>query len=142
MSDISNFESRYGHLKCSARSAFYFLSDFRNFEQFIPAGTIKDLAIDKESCSFRIEILGTINLHISGLHEFTGIDYAGTVPQVNDFSASIELKEESLSATDARIIVRAGLNPFLKMMVNDAVTRGLESVIREMENFTGWPVVK
>jgi hypothetical protein len=48
----------------SAGQAFDFLTDLRNFKQFIPGDTISDLAIQIDSCSFRVDMLGKVRIHI------------------------------------------------------------------------------
>jgi len=139
MGELSVFESRTGQLKCSPKNAFAFLSDFNNLEKFVPAGAVKDLVLEKEACTFRVEMLGNVRLFISAKEEFSRIEYGGIIPQVKEFSASVEFKAGTVTGTGARIIVRAELNPFLRMMVSDAVNKGLESVITGMESFNGWP---
>ena len=59
MTDMSNFESRSGKLKCTKEEVFNFVTDIRNFEQFIPQGTINEWQAERESCSFRVSMLGS-----------------------------------------------------------------------------------
>ena len=48
MSSISYFESRIGNVSCSAEEVFAFVTDIRNFEQFIPAGTINNWTAERD----------------------------------------------------------------------------------------------
>ncbi len=48
MSDLSYFESRSGKLNCNAEELFTFVTDIRNFEQFLPEVTINNWSAEKE----------------------------------------------------------------------------------------------
>ena len=59
------FESRTGKLSCTAEEVFDFVTDIRNFEQFIPAATISNWQAEKESCSFSVSMLGTVSFRLA-----------------------------------------------------------------------------
>jgi hypothetical protein len=139
MAELSTFESRTGLLDCSSESAFAFMSDMRNFGQFIPSGSVSDIVLEKESCSFRVDMLGNVNLLISERAQFSRVVYSGTVPQVKDFSVTVEIRETGIKRSEARIILKAEINPFLKMMVAESAGKALNSIISGMEKFDGWP---
>ena len=65
MSNLSYFESRTGKLTCNAEEVFDFVTDIRNFEQFIPKGNINNWNAEKESCSFNISMLGTVSVRLT-----------------------------------------------------------------------------
>jgi hypothetical protein len=114
------------------------MSDMRNFGQFIPSKSVSDVVLEKESCSFRVDMLGNVNLFISERVQYSRLVYSGTVPQVKDFSVTVEIKETGTKRSEARIILKAGINPFLKMMVAESAGKVLDSIISEMEKFDGW----
>jgi hypothetical protein len=81
MPDISTFESRTGYLSCTPAEIFDFVTDIRNFSQFVPVGTVDDLQIDAESCSFHISPLGKVNLKLSERVPHNKVVYNGSVLQ-------------------------------------------------------------
>jgi carbon monoxide dehydrogenase subunit G len=138
MAEVSTFESRTGRLSCSSGKAFDFMTDLRNFKRFIPVNEIRDLVIDSDSCSFQADMLGTVKIHISEKVRPAKIVYSGTMPHVNDFSMSVDIRENPSGNSDVKLFVRADLNPFLKMMAAEPVKRVLGTIIDEMEKFRDW----
>jgi carbon monoxide dehydrogenase subunit G len=141
MAEISSFESRTGRLTCDAGKAFDFLSDLRNFRQFIPAGTISNIVLDHDSCSFRVDMLGMVSINILEKVRPEKIVYSGTIPQVKDLSMSVDIRENTPGISDVKLMVRAEINPFLKMMAEEPIRKVLEKVIDEMEKLRDWESV-
>jgi len=75
MSDVTNFESRRGKLTCTAAEVYNFVTDIRNFERFIPKGTISDWHAEKESCSFSVSMLGTVSFTLAEKEMNTKVIY-------------------------------------------------------------------
>jgi carbon monoxide dehydrogenase subunit G len=138
MVEASTFESRTGRVSCSSGKAFDFMTDLRNFKRFIPANEIRDLVIDSESCSFQADMLGTVNIHISEKERPKKIVYSGTMPYVNDFSMSVDIREIPDGSSEVKLFIRAALNPFIKMMAVESIKRVLGTIIDEMEKFRDW----
>jgi carbon monoxide dehydrogenase subunit G len=138
MAEISTFESRRGKLSCSAGKAFDFLTDLRNFKRFIPANSISNLVLETESCSFRIDMLGIIKIHISKKIPPFKIVYSGIVPQVKDMSLSVDIKDISPGNSEVKLNIMAEINPFLKMMAAEPIKKVLATIIDEMEKFRDW----
>ena len=65
MPDISEFKSRNRKAELYPAEIFDFVTDIRNFRQFVPEGTIDDLQIAADSCSFNISPLGKVNFSLS-----------------------------------------------------------------------------
>lgn len=142
MADNSTFESRTGRLKCTPYEIFGFVTDIRNLKQFIPekAG-ISEMNVEKESCSFKIESLGRVNVHISEKDPVNKVVFSGTLFQTNDFSLRMDIAENTSGRADVVLKVSAGLNPLLRMMVSGPVQTFLARMIEEMEKFDGWTKV-
>ena len=142
MANNSTFESRTGTVKGTPAEIFGFVTDIRNFEQFIPekAG-ISEMNVGKESCSFKIESLGRVNVHISERQPLNKVVFNGTLFQTNDFSLRIDIAENSSGTADVVLKVSSDLNPLLKMMVSGPVQTFLARMIDEMEKFDGWTKV-
>jgi hypothetical protein len=138
MAEVTTYESRTGSVSCSAGKAFDFMTDLRNFKRFIPANEIRDLVINSDSCSFQADMLGTVNIRISEKERPKKIVFTGTMPYVNDFSLSVDIRETPDGNSEVKLFIRAELKPFLKMMVVEPIKRVLGIIIDEMEKFRDW----
>jgi carbon monoxide dehydrogenase subunit G len=138
MSEISNFESRTGKLSCSALQAFNFFTDLRNFKRFIPGKSISDLVVEADSCSFHVDMLGMVRIHISDKVCPGKIVYSGVVPQVKDISMTVDIRDDTPGHSEAKLHIRAEINPFLRMMATEPIKKVLATIIDEMERFRDW----
>ena len=139
MAACSTFESRKGKLTCTSSEIFDFVTDIRNLKQFIPENAgISAMNVEKESCSFRIESLGMVNVHISEKEPLNKVVFNGTLFQANDFSLRMDINENPAGKADVVLKVSAELNPLLRMMVSGPVQNFLARMIDEMEKFDGW----
>jgi carbon monoxide dehydrogenase subunit G len=142
MPDISKFESRTGKLTCTPPEIFDFVTDIRNLRQFVPDGTIDDLQIDSDSCSFHVSPLGKVSLNLSEKEPYNKVVYTGNVLQSNDFSLVLNIKENNAGKAEVNLKLAAHLNPLLKMMAAKPINSFLEKLIDEMEKFKGWRTAK
>lgn len=138
MSDLSYFESRPGKLTCTAEELFRFVTDIRNFERFIPAGTISSWNAEKESCSFSVSMVGTVTLRLAEKMEYTRVVYAGDALKKNDFSLTLNISDNVKNPAEVRVRLSADLNPMMKMMASKPIQQFLEMIINEMEGFKDW----
>lgn len=142
MSDLSYFESRSGQLTCSAAEVFNFVTDIRNFERFVPKGTINNWQADKESCSFSVSMLGTVSLRLSEKEKFTKVVYAGDALKKNDFLLTLHISDNGLKPAGVKVLLSADLNPMMKMMAVKPIGQFLDMLISEMEKFRDWKETK
>ena len=142
MPDISEFKSRTGKLTCTPPEIFDFVTDIRNFRQFVPEGTIDDLQIEMDSCSFYVSPLGKVSFSLSEKRPHNKVVYKGTALQSNDFSLVLDIKGSSTGMAEVNLNLAAHLNPLLKMMAAKPIGNFLDKLIDEMENFRGWRTVK
>jgi len=138
MPEISKFESRTGNLKCTPTEIFDFVTDIRNFRQFVPDGTIEDLHIERESCTFRVSHVGNVSFNLSQKEPDKKVVYEGNVLHSNDFSLVLDIRENTGSKAVVNLKLSAHLNPLLKMMAAKPINSFLEKMIDEMEKFRGW----
>ena len=138
MSDFSNYESRSGSLSCTPKEVFDFVTDIRNFEQFIPDGTINNWQSGKDACSFSVSMIGTVSLRIEKKEPYDKVIFSGDALKKNDFLLIMNILENSNNKAEVKVLLEAELNPMLKMMANKPILQFLEMLIREMENFKGW----
>ncbi len=142
MSDISTFRSRKAELKYSAEECYYFVTDIRNFRQFIPADYVSDLILEQDSCSFQAGMLGTVEVRITEKVMFSKVVFTGIAVQVKNFSLVMDIRELSGRSAEVNVIILAEMNPFLKMIAADPLKKFLEKLVDEMERFDGWSNTK
>ena len=138
MSSISTFKSRSGKLDYTMEDVYYFVTDLRNFRRFIPQDGISDLKVEKDSCSFRVSALGTVNIHLGEKVMYNKIVFSGNALHVNDFSLIMDLRETENRHSEVKVTLNAEMNPVLKMVASEPVRQFLETLIQEMEKFRDW----
>jgi carbon monoxide dehydrogenase subunit G len=142
MSNLSNFESRPGKLACNAEEAFTFVTDIRNFEQFIPEDSINNWHAERESCSFTVPMLGKVTLRLVEKQKFNKVTFNGDAMKKNDFSLTLNISENNTKEAVVKVLLSADLNPMMKMMASRPIVQFLEMIINEMELFRGWKEIK
>jgi hypothetical protein len=142
MTDLSFFESRYGTASGSAEDVFTFVTDIRNFERFVPKGTINNWNAEKEFCSFSVPMIGSVSLRIEEKEQFTKVLYNGDALKKNDFSLTLQLSNNVKNSAEIKIVLSADLNPMMKIMASKPIEQFLERLIAEMEKFNGWKDIR
>jgi hypothetical protein len=142
MDDLSHYESRTGILSCTSGEVFDFVTDIRNFEQFVPQGTMYNWQAEKEACSFSVPMVGTVSFRLIRKEPFKKVVFSGDALKKNDFSLILHIINNTDNVAEVKVLLEAELNPMLKMMANKPVIRFLEILIREMENFRDWKNIK
>jgi carbon monoxide dehydrogenase subunit G len=138
MSDLSFFQSRQGKLSCNSEEAFTFVTDIRNFEQFIPKGSVNNWNADIESCSFSVSMLGTVSVRLIEKEKYRKVVFSGDALKKNDFLLTLNLTENAKEPANVKVELSADLNPLMKMMAVKPINQFLEMLINEMESFRGW----
>ena len=140
MTDSLNLESRIGKLSCTRAELFSFITDIRNFKQFIPGENLENWQASAEKCSFQIPPLGTSIVRITEQIPYTLVAFSGDALKQDDFSLVVHISENELKLAEVKIIITAQLNPVLKMMATVPIENFLERLISEMEKFKKWNV--
>ena len=83
-------------------------------------------------------MLGIVKIHISEKTRPEKIVYSGIVPQVKDFSLTVNIKDVAPENSEAKLYIMAEINPFLKMMAAEPIRKVLGTIIDEMEKFREW----
>jgi carbon monoxide dehydrogenase subunit G len=135
---LSRYESRTGFLSHPGKEVFGFVSDLRNFEQFVPADKVSSWTADSDSCSFIVPMAGKVSVRITEKEPFNRVVFSGDALNGTRFSVFVLLHEGNENATEVKVILEAGLNPLLKMVAQKPIIEFLEVLIREMENFRDW----
>jgi carbon monoxide dehydrogenase subunit G len=142
MASMTRFESRTGRVSSKPEEIYGFVTDIRNFRQFVPEKMTEGLKVEKESCSFNLSPLGQVNVKLNEKDPFRKVVFTGSALKPDDFSLRLDIDEHHDGYTEIRITVDAELNPFFKMMVEKPVMQFLDTVIDEMEKFRGWKDAK
>jgi len=142
MSDLSYFESRSGIVNCTAEKLFLFVTDIRNFERFIPTGTISNWQSDKESCSFQVAMLGTVSVRLTQQDMYHRVVYSGDALKKNDFELTLNITDNQHNPAVVKVSLNAELNPMMKMVAVKPIGQFLEMLISEMEKFDKWEEIK
>jgi hypothetical protein len=129
-------------MKSCSEEVFGFVTDIRNFERFVPQGTVNNWQADKESCSFSVSMLGTVSLRIIDKEMFRKVVYYGEALKKNDFSLIMNISGEGSGNAEVKISLNADLNPMLKAMATKPISQFLDMLICEMEKFDGWKDIK
>ncbi len=142
MSDISCFESRAGRLKCTASQIYNFVVDIRNFEQFVPHGTIENWKAEEQTCSFSVSMLGTVTFRLTEKEMYRKVLFVGDAMKKEDFSLLLDITDNNQNPAGIKIILNIDLNPMFRMMAVKPINQFLESLINKMEEFNGWNEIK
>jgi hypothetical protein len=142
MSDLSHFESRKGHLSSTACECFTFVTDLRNFERFVPQGTITNWQAEKDWCSFMVSVFGTVSLRIIRKEEYKKVVFNGDALKKNDFELILTITGDDNKLADVIVSLYADLNPMMKMIAAKPIAQFLEMLIDEMEKFRSWKETK
>ena len=138
MEELSHYESRTGTLSCTSEEVFDFVTDLRNFEQFIPDNTIINWQSVKDTCSFSVSMVGTVTVRLVKEEPHNKVIFRGDALKKNDFSIVLNITSGINNSADVKVLFTAELNPMLKVMANKPIIQFLEILIREMENFKDW----
>jgi hypothetical protein len=142
MSKLSYFESRSGKLSYSDKDVFAFVTDIRNFEVFIPRGSINNWKAEKEWCSFSVSTIGTVTVRLDENEMYKSVVFKGDALQKNDFTLILNISGYEEDHAEVKVSLSADLNPILKAMAAKPINQFLEILIVEMEGFKGWKDIK
>ncbi len=129
-------ESKTGSSVNRVADIYTFISDFRNFNNFIPADKVSDWQADKDHCSFRLDMLGKFKLDVIEKEENKLIKITSD-PKLSQYNFNfwIQLKEQAEDDTRIKITIEPLINQFLMSMVKSPLKAFADSLIEEMENF-------
>ncbi|MEX0988035.1 MAG: SRPBCC family protein [Bacteroidales bacterium] len=129
-------ESKTGKTNYPAVHVYHFISDFRNFKNFIPADKVTEWQADSNTCSFRMDLLGKISLDIVEKEpvKLVKISSNPKVSQYN-FNLWIQIKEVSESESRIKVTIEPKLNQVLLSMVKSPLKSFVDSLVDEVEKF-------
>ena len=138
MGDNSVFKSRTAIISCSREEFYNFITDIRNFGEFVTSDFVKEWDANTEECSMQISPVGKVRISIAGKEPYSLVTYKGDALQKNEFIIDAHINEHTDSQAEVKLVVRAELNPILRMMAAGPIERFLETIADEMEKYNGW----
>ena len=133
MTAATNFESRKGVIACKPQEFYAFISDIRNFGQFIPTANIREWKAESESCSFAIPPFGSATVRITEKLPESLVVFFGKALQNNEFTLKVNIAATGTEKSEVKLELNAEMNPMLRMMAAGAIGQFLEKLITEME---------
>ena len=129
-------ESKAGRSEYPASALYNFISDFRNFNNFIPQDKVSEWTAEEEKCSFRMDLLGRMALTIVEKEspKLVKISSDPSVSQYN-FNLWIQFKEAGEKDTRLRITIEPQLNQVMLSMVKGHLKSFIDSLVDEIEKF-------
>jgi carbon monoxide dehydrogenase subunit G len=138
MSESTSYESRTGRLSCTPAEVFAFITDIRNFGRFVNEGTISGWKAEKDSCSFSVSMLGTVNVRLIEKEFCTRVLFQGDALSKNDFRIDVRISGEVEEPAEVNLSLNADMNPVMKMMAEKPIRQFMEMLMQEIENFRDW----
>ena len=138
MSESTSYESRTGRLSCTPAEVFVFITDIRNFGRFVNEGTISGWKAEKDSCSFSVSMLGTVNVRLIEKEFCTRVLFQGDALSKNDFRIDVRISGEVEEPAEVNLSLNADMNPVMKMMAEKPIRQFMEMLMQEIENFRDW----
>jgi hypothetical protein len=139
---MSQFVSRHGTASAGSSEVFAFVTDLRNFGQFIHSGSVSNMNLSREECSFTVPMVGKVFVRLAEKVEYTKVVFDGDALKKNDFVLTLHIGEINNSASDVQVELMADLNPIMKMMAVKPINQFLERLMDELEKFRGWKDLK
>lgn len=129
-------ESKIGRSSYPVSTIYSFISDFRNFNNLIPADRISNWQANEDTCSFSIDMLGKVGLTIIE-REPDKLVKIQSQPEVTSYNFTLwmQLKEIATDDTGIKITMEPQLNPAMLAMVKSPLKKFVDSLIDEIESF-------
>lgn len=133
---MAKIESKITKSEMSDEKLYYFVTDFNNFENLIPADKVKDWQSDGESCSFTIDGIGSAGLRIieKEPNKLVKITSEGGSP-VN-FFMWIQLKQVAEDDTRIKITIDPQVNMMMMKMVKKPLKEFVDMLADRMSTLS------
>lgn len=122
----------------SPEVVFHFIADIRNFRRFMPSASFSDIDLKEDSCSFRVDTLGKVNVKISEKVIYSKIVFSASALEQNNFLITVFLSETQNRHSEIKLTFEAEMNQMLKMVASGFVIQFLDTLVDEMGKFNGW----
>jgi len=131
---MKNFESKRVTLKASEQTVFAFLSDMSNLGRFMPE-QITNWQATVDTCSFTIQNMTTLSMHISERVPFERIDVTSEGKTPFDFTLHLLLYPQTETQSEACFILNADLNMVFSMMASKPLQNLVDLMASNLEKY-------
>ncbi len=126
-------ESRIGKVVCSQERIYSILSDFSNLSDYIPADQVSDFTSDSDNCSFTVANVGKFGMRIMEREPSKLVKITNDASVPFQFFMWIQIKEVEANDSRVKITFKADLNPMIKMVAKNPLTKFIEGLIDKIE---------
>ena len=126
---MTTYESTIKTISSAEEVVFNILSDFTNLEKIqdkLPeSDAIKDLAFDRDSCSFQLSGMGKVGFRITSREAYNTIVLKTEYLPV-EAEARIDLQGSGAKETQMKLSLSAELPMMIKMMLDKKLKEGID----------------
>jgi len=128
---MASFKSDKITINRSDEEIYSFLSDFNNFEKLMPE-QVTNWKSTNDSCSFTIQGMADLAMKMGERIEFSKVTYVSDGNKPFAFDLNTELNVDG-DKTETQIILRADLNPMLKMMASRPLQNFVNLLVNKLK---------
>ncbi len=132
---MTTFDSEQVNIARNNKLIFDFLSDFNNFESFMPP-QVSDWKSDSEHCSFNIQNMATLGMTYDIKKPFNHIGIISEGKSPFDFNLQCYLTEKEDGSTDLWLQLNANLNMMLKMVASKPLANFVNILAQKIKEVT------
>ncbi|MGY6561309.1 MAG: hypothetical protein ACXITV_04325 [Luteibaculaceae bacterium] len=114
---MTEIESKKVLVKATDKEIYDFLINLENFFELLPQDKISDWQATATECVFKVSGAVTVSLQHKELTAYNKIVLSGNEKAPFSYELHIFLEQQSDGSTLAWQVVKADINPFMKMMV-------------------------
>mgnify|MGYP006284248281 CR=1 FL=1 len=114
---MTSFNSPEITITQPAESVYHFLTNFKNFEKLMPDQVVNWRATE-DHCSFTIQGMADLAMHMGEKTPYSFIRYESEGKSPVGFNLEFNIKDRPGNTSQVKIILKANLNPMLKMMAS------------------------
>lgn len=129
---MTNIESKIVLIQAKPEDVFNFLNDFNNFGKLMPE-QISNWQSTKDTCSFTISGMATLNMKIEERKEFSLVKYAADGKNPFDYSLITNIFEQENGDCTTQIVFQADLNPMLKMLASKPLENFVNLLVEKLK---------
>ncbi len=130
---MAKIESKTGSLKHPDDKIYLFITDFRNFEKFIPEGQVSKWEASHENCNFSVPGVGDASMSIIEKEPHKLVKIAGSGSNAIKFTIWIQLKMLEREDTRVKITLEPQMNKMMEMMAKKPLKKFLDMLVDRIE---------
>jgi hypothetical protein len=129
-------ESKIGSSSNPAQRVYNFISDFRNFNNFIPEDKISNWESDINNCRFKMDLIGNISLKMvdKDAPKLVKIESDPEISQYN-FTLWIQIKKVMENSCKIKVTIEPHVNQIMLSLVKSPLKSFVDSLVDEIEKF-------